>query len=524
MKFKMFLLVVAVLLMTVVSQAAVIKVLVRETDTPLMTTCGGAVALPDNYLATNIQCLCADPTSTMIWIYRDDNGNGIDYPCADNAAWWRDTYVPGGPVGGDAILPLLTTPPTCPVAVPEPGKFNINRFGMNAAAQFKPAGEFIAPRSFSPCNSYASSAPHTFYIVVTYTNPVNNDKVIYVSATFTANDVTTQQTWECTGWCCVFKTGVVPCTDPVEYDFADLGLNYLTPHPPLGWDENQKTCLTICKDHNVAICVKVGPVGFTPTDRIPHIAVDAGCNLQSPKCEADPCVGAIGFVWEGGWTRTLKADGVYMCKNITWNLDDPTRANGCVCVSFDFLEPVGMGSVAIEPGDNSVKLTWTTHSEANLDKWIVKRDNVAIYQVDATNTSTDHNYTYTDATAVNGTTYSYSLISRSSSGSEEVIRTLSATPSMDAGVVTEYALRQNYPNPFNPTTQIMYDVLNTNLVTLKIYNAAGQEVTTLVNESKTGGKRYSVNFDATNLPSGLYFYNIKIGSEFSATKKMLLVK
>jgi hypothetical protein len=87
---------------------------------------------------------------------------------------------------------------------------------------------------------------------------------------------------------------------------------------------------------------------------------------------------------------------------------------------------------------------------------------------------------------------------------------------------TSYELSQNYPNPFNPTTTISYSILNDDVVTLKVFNALGQKVTTLVNEFQQSGK-YSVNFDASGLPSGVYFYEIQSGS-FSAVQKMMLLK
>ena len=85
-----------------------------------------------------------------------------------------------------------------------------------------------------------------------------------------------------------------------------------------------------------------------------------------------------------------------------------------------------------------------------------------------------------------------------------------------------YALDQNYPNPFNPTTIINYQIPNNNYVTLKVYDVLGNKVKTLVDGYKTQGS-YSVNFNAGNLASGIYFYQLKAGS-FTATKKLLLLK
>lgn len=86
----------------------------------------------------------------------------------------------------------------------------------------------------------------------------------------------------------------------------------------------------------------------------------------------------------------------------------------------------------------------------------------------------------------------------------------------------DFVLEQNYPNPFNPSTTITYSLSGHSHVSLKIYDVLGNEITTLVNGEKTAGI-YHVNFDAKNLSSGTYFYNLTSGSN-SITKKMLLVK
>jgi len=87
---------------------------------------------------------------------------------------------------------------------------------------------------------------------------------------------------------------------------------------------------------------------------------------------------------------------------------------------------------------------------------------------------------------------------------------------------TEYALSQNYPNPFNPSTTIKYSVPELSFVTIKFYDVLGSEVATLVNEEKPVGT-YEVNWNATNLPSGVYFYRLQAG-DFVQTRKMILLK
>jgi photosystem II stability/assembly factor-like uncharacterized protein len=86
----------------------------------------------------------------------------------------------------------------------------------------------------------------------------------------------------------------------------------------------------------------------------------------------------------------------------------------------------------------------------------------------------------------------------------------------------EYFLYQNYPNPFNPVTTITYQIPKEGLVTLKIYDILGKEVTTLINEEKQAGK-YSIDFNASKLSSGVYLYELR-SNEFKSTKKLLLMK
>ncbi len=88
--------------------------------------------------------------------------------------------------------------------------------------------------------------------------------------------------------------------------------------------------------------------------------------------------------------------------------------------------------------------------------------------------------------------------------------------------VTQYSLSQNYPNPFNPATTINYQLPKDGFVTLKIYDILGKEVASLVNEQRNQG-RYSINFDASRLASGVYIYRLQV-NDYVSSKKMLLLK
>ncbi len=87
---------------------------------------------------------------------------------------------------------------------------------------------------------------------------------------------------------------------------------------------------------------------------------------------------------------------------------------------------------------------------------------------------------------------------------------------------SSYALHQNYPNPFNPTTQIRFDLAQPETVKLSVFNVLGQEVVVLANQPMQAG-RHALNFDASQLASGLYFYRIEAGN-FTDMKKMVLMK
>ncbi|MBN1996372.1 T9SS type A sorting domain-containing protein, partial [candidate division KSB1 bacterium] len=86
-----------------------------------------------------------------------------------------------------------------------------------------------------------------------------------------------------------------------------------------------------------------------------------------------------------------------------------------------------------------------------------------------------------------------------------------------------FQLQQNYPNPFNPRTAIFYSIPYNAFVTLTVYDVLGREIKTLV-KSFQKANDYTVSFDASQLPSGIYFYRLKAGAKFQKTRKMLLVR
>lgn len=101
--------------------------------------------------------------------------------------------------------------------------------------------------------------------------------------------------------------------------------------------------------------------------------------------------------------------------------------------------------------------------------------------------------------------------------------TIESPTSVDDGIIAlQYELKANYPNPFNPSTRIVYSIPSNEFVKLRVLDVLGREVVTLVNEEKAGGV-YEIDFNASNLSSGIYIYKIQAGN-FVESRKMMLVK
>jgi hypothetical protein len=120
----------------------------------------------------------------------------------------------------------------------------------------------------------------------------------------------------------------------------------------------------------------------------------------------------------------------------------------------------------------------------------------------------------------NNATTGYDIYAQqvNASGNLGIVTTVGAEP----GIVRDFVLQQNYPNPFNPSTTIQFALASASYVTLKIFNILGQEVATLINEKREAGQ-HTVQWDARNLASGVYFYKLQAGI-FMETKKLVLVK
>ncbi len=133
----------------------------------------------------------------------------------------------------------------------------------------------------------------------------------------------------------------------------------------------------------------------------------------------------------------------------------------------------------------------------------------------------------TDLAELDYVRYNDQLIAYCIASDGTVIKTSqSVTPvgisQITTGIANNFSLKQNYPNPFNPVTNLEFRIPELGFVSLKVYDVLGNEVSTLVNERKTPGN-YKVEFDASGLPSGVYFYRLEANG-WSDTKSMILLK
>ncbi len=185
--------------------------------------------------------------------------------------------------------------------------------------------------------------------------------------------------------------------------------------------------------------------------------------------------------------------------------------------------PVELTAFSAAVNKNDVVLNWTTATELNnLGFEIQRKDKEGKFEsldfINGKGTTTEINeYSFVDS-KVDAGNYTYRLMQKDFDGtfaySQEV--------EVEISLPLEYSLEQNYPNPFNPTTTISYSIPSDNFVTIKLYDVLGNEVITLVNEQKQAG-RYDMLFNASNIASGVYYYQINSGT-FAQTRKLMLLK
>ena len=241
-------------------------------------------------------------------------------------------------------------------------------------------------------------------------------------------------------------------------------------------------------------------------------------------------VGTIYFTTDGGnsWTSqpcgsafTLR-EAYFLHQGKGWTVGD----NGTIAMFTDNTVPVELNSFSAVVDGNNVNLTWSTATETNNRGFEIERKNInSDYQVvgfiNGQGTTTElHSYSFSDKNLIEGK-YNYRIKQIDFEGSFEYYELSSEI------IITSpnnFSLEQNYPNPFNPSTNIRFTLPVAGNVSLKVFDALGNEVSALVNENKEAGS-YNVEFRINNerISSGIYFYKLETEG-FVETKKMLLLK
>ena len=205
------------------------------------------------------------------------------------------------------------------------------------------------------------------------------------------------------------------------------------------------------------------------------------------------------------------------------NTVNPTGGTTPIIIdSSDAPLPVELISFTAEVNNNCVKLNWTTETETNNLGFTIERKSNGDWReigfVKGNGFSTSlKSYSFTDKNIKNGE-YSYRLKQNDFDGTFEYSNLVNVVVMS----LTNFELSQNYPNPFNPNTVISYQLPVSGNVTLKVYDVLGNEIVTLVNEEKPAGS-YGVEFDGSNLSSGVYFYQLR-ATDYLQTKKMILLR
>ena len=201
----------------------------------------------------------------------------------------------------------------------------------------------------------------------------------------------------------------------------------------------------------------------------------------------------------------------------------------------------------VQAGDSlKFYLKYFSTFEENLDVWFsTAGDTIAFTVADTTDTLVT-TLIFTDASSNDWTKYSYGITDFVDSGGDIFIgfreyvtdnenqgdalfldlvdvAGLFTSVSESPELPSEFVLNQNYPNPFNPSTRISFSLPQSARVTLTVHNLLGQVVVTLLDEISYSSGSHAIQFDASNLPNGIYFYKIAAGS-FREVKKMTLLK
>lgn len=229
--------------------------------------------------------------------------------------------------------------------------------------------------------------------------------------------------------------------------------------------------------------------------------------------------------------------------HIIWKDNLGLNAGNNLRYKFDNQDPIAPQNLTITSHNNHPKLVWQKNPELDIDYYrIYKKKGTPDFEPYATvSASLLSEYVDNEETLLTGPPQANETVAkyvvsandltnptRESAFSNEVQARVPGDPPQKIGfgnsseMVYNYELGQNYPNPFNPSTVINYQIKDKGFVSLKIYDMLGKEIAELVNETQESGE-YSVNFNASSLPSGVYIYSLRV-NDFVQNHKMTLLK
>jgi len=232
------------------------------------------------------------------------------------------------------------------------------------------------------------------------------------------------------------------------------------------------------------------------------------------------------FYWDGSQWQDM-----YYYEDPGGPANNANTANLCIkALTVDESNiPVELTSFTAINNGNKIMLEWTTSTEINNHQFEIYRRNIFTnstgewtllgYREGKGTTTEPQSYSYEDdISGIAATALEYRLKQIDFNGNykfSEIVAVANLAPN-------GFVLEQNYPNPFNPSTKIKFAIASKQYVTLKVYDVLGNEIAVLVNNEKPAGS-YEIEFNATNLSAGVYYYTLS-ANNFVQTKKMMLLK
>lgn len=281
----------------------------------------------------------------------------------------------------------------------------------------------------------------------------------------------------------------------------------------------------------------------------PENIIELGWYDDTPSINFNPASNMFFRKWATG----MQGDPQKFQIGIYGVFSDPNRSTVCYGGGFDGLYIFDLTAIPYPPtnlvvtpnGQGHYVLSWTPSQSLNAQKYYIYRAAVPCcepYELPLYATINAYQggnpvTSWEDVNSIVGSgdgTYYYEISMKNTVGKHSVhsnrvgvgigqpTKRTAEDETKENPNQFDYSLSDNYPNPFNPLTAINYSLEENGFVTLKVFDVLGKEINTLVNEQKEAGS-YSVNFDASDLPSGIYFYTIQSGN-FSDSKKMILLK